>query len=408
MFEVKKDKEIGEYLNSLILSKYPSVRQFGISYLRIREGYEPDDPTQIRNIQNRLSQIVNGNKSLQLYDLPIVSELLGVSCEELLSCGETRVPLAYRNTNYNIAFSKNEADWEGLLSREDCIAAYADEFGKTVLDYAIEAKNYEFIKYLIAKGYITLVSDRFDGNFLPNFGAESKIVERPIEHKTLEDEFYRDKLLRTRILSLAIENNDIDTLEKFKARQFPIQFGTNVFNLEFDFSEYSDEEFIKNIASSKTEIFDYFLEEYTTKTIGDKREITWIFPFLEELIKVCLMNGDYNKATKAIETVIQHNKKVYEQLRKKYLYIAKKLYDSHYALNFPKALKMVKSDYKIDRFKRFVSLFVYYLQDEEPLMFNIICVNHSIKDNSIQSKIDELNKIYNDVLDLPNHFIKNT
>lgn len=43
-----------------------------------------------------------------------------------------------------------------LIGKID-IAAYADEFGKTVVDYAIEFKNYGFLKFLVEQGYITLV-----------------------------------------------------------------------------------------------------------------------------------------------------------------------------------------------------------------------------------------------------------
>lgn len=167
MFIVKSNEEIGSHLKSLILDNYKSVRRFCISYLDNIEGRDSKDPTEIRNLTNRFSQIINGKKAIQTYDLPILSELLRVSCEEILTGGTIKVPLAHRRTNYNIAFSRNEADWEDYLAREDCIAAYADEFGKTVLDYAIEFKNYNFIKYLINKGYITLVAeDQSWKNFL--------------------------------------------------------------------------------------------------------------------------------------------------------------------------------------------------------------------------------------------------
>ena len=84
--------------------------------------------------------------------MPIFSELLNVSCEQMLSAGATSVPRTNRRTNYNIAFSTDERDWIDYINREDCIAAYADEFGKTVLDYALEFKNYGFIRFLIDNG----------------------------------------------------------------------------------------------------------------------------------------------------------------------------------------------------------------------------------------------------------------
>ena len=152
MFELKTNEEIGSYLRELILSKYPSCRQFCIAYLDISVDYSNDINDQksedIRKLANRISQILNGKKSIQTYDLPIFSELLDVSCEQMLSAGAISVPITNRRTNYNIAFSTDERDWIDYLNREDCIAAYADEFGKTVLDYALEFKNYGFIRFL--------------------------------------------------------------------------------------------------------------------------------------------------------------------------------------------------------------------------------------------------------------------
>ena len=163
MFIIKSNKEIGSNLKKLILNKYKSVRQFCLAYLNLSPHAVSDGPQEIRNLSNRFSQILSGHKSIQTYDLPIISELLDISCEDILSCGEYRVPLKNRRTNYSIAFSTDKKDWQEYLLHEDHIAAYADEFGKTVVDYAIEFKNYKFIKYLIEKDYITFISE--DPNF---------------------------------------------------------------------------------------------------------------------------------------------------------------------------------------------------------------------------------------------------
>ena len=224
----------------------------------------------------------------------------------------------------------------------------------------------------------------------------------------MREEFYENKLLRTQILSLALANNDFEALDKFKARLFPIQLEANMSRAEFNFAEYYDEAFIKNVAASRFKVFDYFLEEYKTQTYGGKQEITWIYPFLGELIGACIKNKDFEKATKAIEVVINHNKTVYELMRKTYLLLAKKINDSHYSRSYPDALEMVKREYHVDQNKCFVSLSAYFVNDVEPLSFNIIHVDCTTRDNGIQSRIDELNRIYNDILNLPNHFIKNS
>ena len=74
MFEVKDNKEIGAYLKKSILSKYRSCRQFCIAYLKF--SGDDENPDEIRKLTNRVSQIINGKKTIQTYDLPLFSELL--------------------------------------------------------------------------------------------------------------------------------------------------------------------------------------------------------------------------------------------------------------------------------------------------------------------------------------------
>ena len=61
MFKLSSNKQIGEYLSKLIYEHYDSVRKFGIAYLEENNIHANDES--IRNMSNRLSQILNGNKS---------------------------------------------------------------------------------------------------------------------------------------------------------------------------------------------------------------------------------------------------------------------------------------------------------------------------------------------------------
>ena len=407
MFVVKSNEEIGSHLKELILGKYKSVRQFCLAYLGLSPNSDPEDPQEIRNTTNRFSQILKGNKAIQTYDLPIVSELLGVSCEDILSCGETKVPLTNRRTNYNIAFSTNKADWEEYLAREDCIAAYADEFGKTVLDYALEFRNYGFIKYLISKGYVKLVSENPGWSDSINFGAETTIAERPYEHPTMKEEFYNNKLLRTRILALALENDDVGVLKTFKARELPPQLDVYMMNSNISFTDYYDERFLSVVALCSTKVFDFFLEEYPLKANNGRYEITWIYPFIGELVAQCIKYDEKSKAMKALEAIVDHNKKVYDELHRRFLLAAKKVKDTLYVRSYQDAVDFVTREYSINQDKNFVTFHPYHVEGLEPLAFNIIHVNCTCKDDVVRTKIDQANSYYNDILALPYNLIKN-
>ena len=407
MFAIKSSKEIGSNLKKLILNKYKSVRQFCLAYLNLSRPAVSDDPQEIRNLSNRFSQILSGHKAIQTYDLPIISELLGLSCEDILSCGETKIPLKNRRTNYNIAFSTDKKDWQEYLSHEGCIAAYADEFGKTVVDYAIEFKNYKFIKYLIENDYITFISEDPHNCYHPNFGAESKINERPYDHPTLGNEFYANKLLRTQVLALAIKNDDTNALQVFKARELPPQRILVPSNPVFQISEYYDEEYLDAIAQSKKSVFDFFLEEYPVKGLYQKNEMVWIYPFIGELVNRCVKINKLDRASKTLDVILNHNKKAYHNLHESFLHAAKleKNFWTNYK-SYRETLDLMAPHYRVNEDKNLVSFYPYYLPNAEQLLFNIIRVDCTCHDETISKKIEESNLIYDKILTLPTDLIK--
>jgi len=407
MFELKTNEEIGAYLKKLILSKYPSCRQFCVAYVDLTMDFSDDPQDQrseeIRKLTNRLSQILKGKKSIQTYDLPIFSELLGVSCEQMLSAGAVAKPITNRRTNYNIAFSTDERDWIEYVNREDCIASYADEFGKTVVDYAIEFKNYGFIRFLIENGYITLISnDKKYDNF--NFGASTTLKVRPYEARTLQNELYKNKILRTQIISLALENNDYDILYEMRAREFPPQLTMNpMLPTSIKFGEYYDENFIEAILDSRTKAVQYFCEEYY---VEQKGEFLWMFPFLDKLI-VAAVKKNSSKANMLLDAAIKHNEETYNALKKAILQVAKQnKADSYGNRSFQEVIVDVLGDYHISEEKNVISFYCYLQSDSARVATNIICADVKSKKPEIQSKIDRLNELYSQIINIENHLIK--
>ena len=157
MLKMKTNVEIGEYLSNLISKKYSKTRRFCKEYLKL-EG-TPLNDEEIRKMANRMSQILKGAKAIQPYDLPIFTELLGVTCEQILSAGECSAQKNRRVTNYSISFSKSQKEWDEYINRDDKLILNPDEYNKTALDYAIEAGNYKLIKYLMDKQYIWFVDN---------------------------------------------------------------------------------------------------------------------------------------------------------------------------------------------------------------------------------------------------------
>ena len=181
MFEIEKDNaKIGKHLEKLILLKYGKIRPFCRKYLELSRGNY--DEKELDNMATRMSAIIKGKKSIQFYDLPIFCKLLEVSCEEIITAGRHYEPISGHVTNYEIAFSKDRDKWEKYINRPDKLILNSDEYCKTVIDYALEFKNYDFLKYLMDKNYIWFVdnSERDCTQQANGFGAGTSIKKRKI------------------------------------------------------------------------------------------------------------------------------------------------------------------------------------------------------------------------------------
>ena len=233
-------------------------------------------------------EVVQGNGQIQIYDLPFVTELLGISCEEVLSAGRNKTSFSGHVTNYNTASSQDRAVWEKYMQREDKLFLNFDEYGKSVIDYALDFKNYKFIKYLIDEGFIWLV----DPNKAPdglNYGAGTDVKRRdPRSADTdlpLEIQ-YQDEL-RTRTIALAIENNDVGILDSLLARQVPaMHLASLAGHPSVDLQANRNEELIEAVANADDTIVAYFSEELKVFNL-QHRENTFLFPYLDSVMRKC-------------------------------------------------------------------------------------------------------------------------
>lgn len=405
MFELKSNQEIGAYLKKVILSKYHSCRQFCVAYVDLTLMIE-DDPNdirsdEIRKLTNRLSQILKGVKAIQTYDLPVFSELLGISCEEMLTAGAVRKPILCRRTNYNIAFSQDENDWKEYLAREDCIAAYADEFGKTVVDYALEFKNYKFLRFLMENGYIQFVSNEETWDYGYNFGAKSLIKDK--QRHTLENQFLEDNTLRTRLIALALESDDESVLEELHAREFPVQYTVVPHYCHgLKFADYYDENYIDAIVGAKDRVFDYFCQEYYVTSLQSKDyRCKWLFPFFGALIERAIKVHP-ERALLLSDIAIAHNKELYDSLRKEVFRVAKEQKQFRSDVGFTEIIKDVLRDFHINEERNYISFYAYWCR-ENSVSGLVMSVN--AKSKEIQDKLDKINELYSKIINIQDNLI---
>lgn len=309
MFKVDNSK-IGTYLGDLIEKQYKSQREFARTFISLQNAYVDEDA--VTNMANRLSQIKKGAKGVQLSDLPILSELLNVSIEQIVSAGESvNGPSTKFPTNRTIAQSHNKEDWDSYINNPNNPVANADEYNKTILDYAVEFGNYELIKYFTDSGIVWFYKE--DGKRFWEFGAGTTIKRRHFEYidYAFEGELTWSEALRYDIIKLAARNGDIKMLKDMHAREISDYYDTNPFVGYFDFSGLYDRTCIEEISQSSKRVLDYFLSPFTMtynlqwKNKDINKQI-FLFPFYSQLLDALIKNK-HPDLEKYLEIALKHN-----------------------------------------------------------------------------------------------------
>lgn len=402
----KTDNErIGRHLSDLIRkSPYKNDRQFGIAYLNLRDNgkVNPDD---IQKMQNRICQIKKGNKGIQIEDLPIFSELLGVSAEDILSAGTCLAPVSSRKTNYSIAFSKDPADWKKYIEREDKPFLNPDEFNKTVIDYALEAGNFKFLKYLMDEGYIWFVGNDKKEYYI-GFGAGTSVKRRELYFDVLDSRLKEQDDLRFRMISLAIENKAFEMLDTLKARELPLLYTINpvqhwtLRDTKLDLTP-NISSMIESIAVSENTALSYFFDEFETEAESNALKSTFIFPYAGQVLDLLIKNHRTAESKRFLEKSIEYNKKVQKHLQSlvdKSKESCRELYKDSKSEYYDEAYfrREAWREYYFYPDTGFIAYYMpFYSKNTTGFITNVINVTASSGDSEVQFLIDELKRTYN-------------
>lgn len=410
MLRVDRDK-IGPFVAELIAaSEYRSDRQFGIEYLRRRYNDDNPDEGTIQNMQNRICQIKKGNKGLQLEDLPIFAEMLHVSIDDILSAGTAIVaPSSPRRTNYSIAFSKDPEEWESYIHNKDNPFCNPDEFNKTVIDYALEAGNYPFLKYLMEKEYIYFVGDE-KHYYFTGFGAGTKVKRKSIGMLDPLDSLLKEQDdLRFKMIALAIKNEDskdFSMFEELRAREVPFLYTVNplqehnLVKMTLPASNNVNQ-MISGLANADENVLAYFFEEFDVASLLGELKNTFIFPYAGQVLDALIKGKRKDLCKEFLEKAIAHNKSVKKKVQSYTdrtssgcrVYFGglpgSEIYDDAF---------IKKETWKYYNFYPATGLVSYYstpfLPDIRGFVANAIPVTAKSSDPTIQALIDKLNDSY--------------
>ena len=314
MFELKSNQEIGSYFAKLMDEKYKNTSDFCRAYME-ELGENVNDKVLLQKKRNKMTAIRNGNQSIVLTDLPYFTKLLDVSCEEILSAGEVRSYNENHMTNYKLASSHNEKLWQSYVNSEAEFLLNPDEYDKTILDYAFEFKNYGLLKYLVDNKYVWFVEQNPGERCGMSFCGGTSIKRRPLGNsKTVEAQLTGNDSLRRKMIVLAIENNDVDMLDEFRAREIPLMY-YKLHETEFNkLSMYYDEDLIEAASRASEKVLDYFSGVITITPTHGQAPFQCMYPFLGKIIeKLIEQKNPY--ADTLLRRCIEHNKGAYEKVK---------------------------------------------------------------------------------------------
>lgn len=396
MFKTATNEEIGKYLFKLIdekSDKIKSGRDFCKQYLFLEKGEQPSDD-EIQKQANRLSGIKSGKYGLQIQDLGYYTELLEITCEELLSAGKSKPAFPDRYSNYTFAHSTDRGYWERYINNDDKLFLNADEYGKTILDYAFECENYGLIKFLTENNYITIVDNESTKDYVMTFMPPDKAMKYMSRNANkLNDEIINNDKIRTTVVALAIKKNDKYFLTKLRAREIPALYSVCEygFSTQFDNFESSYNDKLTNaVANADKEILGYFSEPFSIKS--EHSEGVFIYPFLGRLLDKMISENNKNTVY-VLERTLDYNSNVLNELSEKIAqsYIMYKKYcDDKEA--FSGAVKY------FDMNDNGVFTFMNYDPSDTSNLIkmksNVIHISKRSKDEKVNELISKINKIY--------------
>ncbi len=301
-------------------------------------------------------------------------------------------------TNYSVAFSKDKKTWKEYVERPDKLILNEDEYGKNVIDYALEFGNYAFLKYLMDNDYIYFIDDDRQ-KYWGTFGAGTKIERRmPYNYDLLDVRMKEDDSLRTNLIALALENQDYDVLGEMKAREIPSLYdGTYFCYKALDFKKYYNHQMMEAIAQSSDDVLIYFSEEFEIET-NRKVICRYTFPYLGKLIEIVLKN-ECKATPKMLKNALKHNIDVLEKLKKIADISVKSFYNIVQDIDDKTIQEGVMSEFHFYDENDTVAFHSGFIKTEnfQGVFSNVICVNASSKDKYVMSLIEDVNVSYDQI-----------
>lgn len=441
MFTLASNKEIGTYLSKLVDQEFKSQAEFCRAWLK-EENMDANNE-EIRKKCNKFTQIKKGRKGIQTMDLPIFCKLLNTTGEEILSAGQVVLPCSTRLTNYFVAGSNDKKVWNAYINHKDDLILKVDEYGNTVLDYAIRFKNDKFIAYLMKKNLIQFdVDDQDDDKYCVSFGVSTKIGEQDQAYESHDFPGKSKLFLRAKLIRLAMEKNNLTILKKLNVReilllskryeqQYKAYELKDVTHVQ-DIKEYFSKDVMDTIAHASNSVVDYFTntstirvdyKSYSSKEMMEYRNSIWknekieldskgkivtiensfMYFYISGLLDV-LVENNHSFTEFALKKAIAYNKETYVLL---------KTYADEIKESIKKDLNYTNESTINAEVNLRLEINGFYIHEKTvrasyALVRNLVHVTAASTNEDLQGLIDELNTWYEKIIHVKEEYIQKT
>lgn len=203
IMKIKEKEEVGKFIETL-----SNEKGWNNSELGRRLGKEKGLPDGQAVPRDTISKWIRGELYPGVDNIYYLAQVFGVTMEYILMAGSQRERFDDRPFSlYAVAKSGDKERLEQLMHTENdygsIIGENYDEFDKTIVDYLIEFKQVDLIKFMFEKGYLAV------------WGTQTNTAIRVGNLTQMEDKF-------NRFVELAIEKDDAELYNYLINRTRPI------------------------------------------------------------------------------------------------------------------------------------------------------------------------------------------
>ena len=130
----------------------------------------------------------------------------------------------------------------------------------------------------------------------------------------MEAQLTENDSLRRKMIVLAIENNDMDMLIEFRARELPPMYYRLREMPGIKLMNYYDEDLIDAVSRANEKVLDYFSETITINPTNEQTPFRCMYPFIGTIIEK-LIEQKNAYADTILSRCIAHNKNIYEKVK---------------------------------------------------------------------------------------------